>query len=187
MYSRTPDRITSSLFAILALALLVQAAPAGADVFLIVDEALELAWPGCTVERTTVFLTEAQMERALKLSQVDIPTAIIHPYRVLCDGITAGMAFFDAHDVRAKGEVLMIAINPDGTVRRVEVLSFDDHPDYLPRKEWYGQFDGQPLDDDLALDRTIIPTTGATLTSRSTLNATRRSLAFFQVLKEDAK
>jgi len=172
---------------ILALALLLWAAPAGADVYLTVDEALELAWPGCRVERTTVFLTEAQIKRALELSRVDIPSAIIHPYRVHCDGKLAGMAFFDAHDVRAKGEVLMIALNADGKVGRVEVLSFDDHPDYLPRKEWYAQFDGQPLDDGLALDRKIIPTTGATLTSRSTVDAVRRSLAFFQVLQEETK
>jgi Na+-translocating ferredoxin:NAD+ oxidoreductase RnfG subunit len=177
----------SILWAMLALALLLCEAPAGADVYLTVDEALELAWPGCQVERSTVFLTEAQMKRVLELSRVEVPTAIIHPYRVQCDGKPAGMAFFDAHDVRAKGEVLMIAIDPEGTVRRVEVLSFDDHPDYLPRKEWYDQFDGQPLDDGLALDRTIVPTTGATLTSRSTVNAVRRSLAFFQVLQEETK
>jgi Na+-translocating ferredoxin:NAD+ oxidoreductase RnfG subunit len=177
----------SILWAMLALALLLCEAPSGGDVYLTVDEALELAWPGCQVERSTVFLTEAQMKRVLELSRVEVPTAIIHPYRVQCDGKPAGMAFFDAHDVRAKGEVLMIAIDPEGTVRRVEVLSFDDHPDYLPRKEWYDQFDGQPLDDGLALDRTIVPTTGATLTSRSTVNAVRRSLAFFQVLQEETK
>lgn len=173
---------------VLALVLFVAAAtPLAADVHLTVEEALELAWPGCTVERTTVFLTEAQKTRVLELSRVDVPTSIIHPYRVQCDGTSAGMAFFDAHDVRAKGEVLMIAVNPDGTVLRVEVLSFDDHPDYLPRKEWYHQFQSLPLDDGMALERKIIPTTGATLTSRSTVNAVRRSLAFFQVLQEETK
>jgi Na+-translocating ferredoxin:NAD+ oxidoreductase RnfG subunit len=187
MYSRAPAKYISVLWAIIALALLLRAAPAGADIYLTVDEALELAWPGCQVERSTVFLTEAQMKRVLELSQVEVPSAIIHPYRVQCEGKPAGMAFFDAHDVRAKGEVLMIAVNSDATVRRVEVLSFDDHPDYLPRKEWYGQFDGQPLHDGLTLDRSIILTTGATLTSRSTVNAVRRSLAFFEVLEEGTK
>ena len=104
-----------------------------------------------------------------------------------CDGEPSGTAFFDAHDVRAKGEVLMIAIDPDGRIRRVELLSFDDHHDYIPREAWYRQFDGRPLDDGLQLDRKILPTTGATLTSRSTINAVRRSLAYHQVLREDVK
>lgn len=168
---------------LLAAALLpAGAAPASSDVHLSVEEALELAWPGCAVERTTVFLTEAQQRSVIELSGVDLPTAIVHPYRVTCDGEPAGTAFFDAHDVRAKGEVLMIAITPDGTVLRVEVLSFDDHPDYLPRREWYEQFPGRRLDDDLALERAILPTTGATLTSRATVDAVRRALAVQQTL-----
>jgi len=169
-----------------ALALLLWAGPAMADVYLTVDDALELAWPGgCRAEKTTVFLTKKQVARVKELSLVDVPSAIVYPYRMFCDDKLAGVAFFDAHDVRAKGEVLMVAVNPDGTVRRVEVLSFDDHPDYLPRKAWYDQFSGRPLDDGLELDRKILPMTGATLTSRSTVTAVRRALALFKVLEEE--
>jgi hypothetical protein len=71
-------------------------------------------------------------------------------------------------------------------VGRVEVLAFDEPPDYLPRAEWYRQFDGRPLDAELDLRRAIRPVTGATLTARSTTDAVRRVLALHGALAERA-
>ena len=80
----------------------------------------------------------------------------------------------------------MVTVDPAGRVGRVEVLAFDEPPDYLPRAAWYRQFDGKALDAELDLRRAIRPVTGATLTARATTAAVRRVLAIHQVLEEDA-
>lgn len=156
--------------------------PAEARVFLSVDEALELAFPGCQVERTTVYLDAAQKARVEELAGEPVASAIVYPYVATCDGEAGGTAYFDVHRVRTLPETVMIVVSPDATVSRVEVLSFDEPTDYLPRDAWYAQFQGRKLDDRLALKRGIQPTTGATLTAQATTAAARRVLALHKVL-----
>ncbi len=187
------------LIAVLLLATVLTAAsvaaPAGkagaGRVFLRVDEALALAFPECEVERGTAYLTDAQRKRAEKLAGSKLASGIAHPYVALRDGEVVGTAFVDVHRVRTLRETLFVVVTPDGRVKRLEVLAFAEPLDYLPRGNWYGQFRGKVLDDDLNLDRGIRGVTGATLTARATTAAVRRSLALHAVLatpkKDDAR
>ena len=160
------------------------ASPAAARVLITQDEALALAFPGCEVEREPGFLTDAQQERAGELAGAPVTSALVHRHVARKEGRLVGTAYFDTHRVRTLPETLMIVVDPDGTVRRVEVLSFDEPEDYLPRGGWYGQFSGRGLDGELALKRGIRPVTGATLTARATTAAVRRALAVHRVLQE---
>jgi hypothetical protein len=157
-------------------------APPAARVFLTVDEALKLAFPGCRVERRTAFLTPEQLARARKLAGVEIPGALLAYYVATRDGRPAGTAYFDTHRVRTLPETVMVVVDPTSQVTRIEVLSFREPEDYLPRGAWYGQFTGRKLDPELDLKRGIHPVTGATLTARATTAAVRRVLALHQVL-----
>lgn len=163
--------------------LLLGAVPGFGRVYLTVDEALELAFPGCAVEHQTVFLTEAQLAEARELAGEEVESALVHPYVARCDGRPGGVAYFDTHRVRTLPETLMVVVSPEGEVARIEVLAFQEPPDYLPRDAWYGQFDGRKLDAELSLQRGIRPVTGATLTARATTSAVRRVLAVDRVLR----
>lgn len=165
------------------------AAPAGARVFLTAEEALALAFPGCEVERQTVYLTADQLAEARRLAGVEIPGALVSPYRARCAGDggdgsdgTGGTAYFDTHRVRTLPETLMVVVDPEGKVRRIEVLVFREPEEYLPRGGWYGQFTGHALDDGLALKRDVRGVAGATLTARATTDAVRRVLAIHRVI-----
>lgn len=172
--------------AALALTLLVGVGsgsrPASAKVFLTVDEALKLAFPGCEVKRQTAYLTAEQLRRARSLAGVEVPSALVPYYVAKREGRPAGTAYFDTHRVRTLPETLMIVVDPQGKVGRIEVVSFREPEEYLPRGAWYDQFRGQALDRDLQLKRDIRPVTGATLTARATTDAVRRVLAIHQVV-----
>jgi len=205
MCSRTIQRYGAWLLALLAVATVSPAAalapPAsgsppsavagGADgpgatgqVFLTVDEALELAFPDCQIERRRVFLTEEQHARAKKLADVEIDSAIVRPYVATKDGKLVGTAYFDAHRVRTLKETVMFVAAPDNRIARVEVLAFAEPIEYMPRGTWYAQFLGRVLDEELNLKRGIKNVTGATLTARATTEAARRVLALHQVVNE---
>lgn len=154
-----------------------------AKVFLTVDEALALAFPGCAVEQRTVYLTASQLARARELAGVEIRGAMVRPYVARCEGRVAGAAYFDAHRVRTLPETLMIAVAADGTLARVEMLAFREPEDYIPRDTWYDQFEGERLDQELSLRRGIRGVTGATLTARATTDAVRRVLALHRVIE----
>ena len=146
-----------------ALTSLVATSPAPAGkVFMDRDEALELAFPGCAVKRTTVYLDREQVKLIEQRSRVSFEGSMLYPYRAMRDGKLVGTAYFDTHRVRSKRETLMVVVGADGAVGRVEVLAFGEPVDYIPRDRWYGQFDGRSLDADLSLGRKIRGVTGAT-------------------------
>lgn len=158
-----------------------QATGAG-RIFLKLDEALALAFPECDIERTTVYLTEVQRKRVEELAGSKLTSGIVHPYVATREGQLVGTAFVDVHKVRTMRESLFVVVSPQGKVQRLEVLAFAEPLDYLPRGNWFGQFKGKRLDDELNLDRGIRGVTGATLTGHATTNAVRRSLALQLVL-----
>jgi hypothetical protein len=156
----------------------------GGKVFLTVDEALELAFPECEIEHGTEFLPDEVKKRVAKLAKGEFEDGIVHPYVARKEGEVVGTAYFDTHRVRTLRETMMFVVDSEGKLARVELLSFGEPLDYIPRDAWYGQFLGRPLDDELNLKRAIRPVTGATLTARATTDAARRTLALHQVLAE---
>lgn len=174
--------MSSNRALLLALLLGLAAAPCAAKVFLSVDEALKLAFPGGRVERRTAYLTAEQVKGAQALSGAEVPSALVNYYVATRSGQPAGTAYFDTHRVRTLPETLMIVVDPQGKVGRIEVISFREPEEYMPRGAWYQQFLGKALGPDLQLKRDIRPVTGATLTARATTDAVRRVLALHQVI-----
>ena len=166
----------------LALVLLGPASPGLAKVFLTQEEALKLAFPGATVERRSVFLTETEVSEVAHLSGGPRPSALAVAYVATKDGRPTGTAYFDTHVVRTLAETLMVVVSPAGSIARIEILSFSEPEEYLPREHWYAQFPGKALDDELSIKRGIRPVSGATLTARATTEAARRVLALHQVV-----
>jgi hypothetical protein len=180
--------IRRGLIALAVTLALLQARPIEAKAFLNQEEALRLAFPsGTKVERRTAFLTPAQQAAAAKLARATRPPGALVAYYVgIREGRETGTAYFDTHVVRTEPETLMILIDPAGGIARIEVLSFAEPEEYLPREHWYGQFSGKKLDDELALSRGIRPVAGATLTVRATMDAARRVLAIHKLIHEKA-
>lgn len=168
----------------LALLLALLAGAGEARVLLTLEEALALAFPGCEIERRTVFLTEAQLERARELAGVEVASALVHPYVASCPQGEGGTAYFDTHLVRTQEESLMVTVDADDAVRRIEVVTFREPPEYIPRDIWYEQFLERRLDEGLRLKREIRGVTGATLTARATTDAVRRVLAIHRAIAE---
>ncbi len=156
-------------------------APAG-KVFMTRDEALALAFPKCEVKRSTKYLSKADIKAVAELGKVDFESSIVYPYIAKKDGKLVGTAYFDTHRVRTMRETLMVVVGTDNAVKRIEVLSFGEPTDYIPRASWYAQFPGRKLDSELHLKRKIKTVTGATLTAKATTSCARRVLALHNTL-----
>jgi electron transport complex protein RnfG len=147
------------------------------------EEALAEVFPGARFESERVFLTSQQQERAQGIANVDVPSRLIARYVAWRNGTIVGRAYVDTHVVRTKNQSLLVCLEPDGRVLRVEVTAFLEPPEYLASELWYAQYEGHRLDDDLNLDRAIRPIAGATLTGRATATAVRRVLGIDAVLE----
>jgi hypothetical protein len=147
------------------------------------DEALAAVFPGAVVKAERVFLTEQQMADIAEVGEVEIESGLVARYVATRGDTVTGRAYIDTHVVRSKRESLLISLEADGAVRRVDVTAFLEPPDYVASERWLRQFSRRQLDDDLALQRAIRPIAGATLTSNAATAAVRRVLAIDQVLE----
>lgn len=154
-----------------------------AEVFLSAEEALRLAFPQGELARETLYLAGQQREAASRLVGGPVP-GVVTRFRVTMEGKVLAFAYLDTHRVRTLPETVLVILDAQGVVRRVEILRFDEPRDYLPRSSWYRQFEGTNQERPPELGKTIRPVTGATLTAHATTEAIRRVLALHRVLEQ---
>lgn len=146
------------------------------------QEALNLSFPGAQFQRREFFLTEAQAKVVKQKAGVELPGLWIVAYEARKEGTLLGVGFFDTHRVRTLNETVLVAVTPEGRVKRVEVVAFREPQDYRAKETWIRQFEGKALDANLGLQHGIKPLSGATLTANALVDASRRCLALWQVL-----
>jgi hypothetical protein len=167
------------LHLLIAIALGFIALAAPARVFMTQPQALASAFPnGVTYTRQAIFLTPQQLAAAKKESGVDFKDQLVVRYA----GANGAFAYFDTHRVRTLAETVMIVVGADGKIETIDILSFDEPPDYFPKRRWMDQLHGRKLDDDLSLNRAIRPISGASLTGRAIVNASRKILALHRAI-----
>ena len=147
------------------------------------QEALNAVFAGAAVRGDRVYLTAEQAERIAELAGEEPRTRIFARYVARRDGVVVGRAYVDTHVVRTKRESLLISVEADGRVRRIDVTAFLEPPEYVAPDRWKRQYYRRPLGDDLAIHRAIRPIAGATLTTHAVNAAVRRVLALDQVLE----
>lgn len=149
------------------------------------EEALASVYPEAEIAAERVFLTEEQMRRARDLADGEISSALVARYVAVIDDEVVGRAYVDTHVVRTKRESLLVSLDPEGRVLRIDVTAFLEPPEYVASDAWMRQYYGEHLDEDLDLDRAIRTIAGATLTANAANDAVRRVLAIDRVLEQE--
>jgi uncharacterized protein with FMN-binding domain len=147
-----------------------------------VDEAVRLALPKCEIKSAIVYLDDEQIRRARLLAGEPVEQKIVQAFAGYRDGKLAGTAYLDTHRVRTLQETILVVVDTQGRVSRIELIAFAEPREYSPRGAWYGQFLGRELDSELKLKKGIQGITGATLTSNATTAAVRRVLALHKTI-----
>jgi Na+-transporting NADH:ubiquinone oxidoreductase subunit C len=130
----------------------------------------------------TVTLSAAQIEEIGKRAGVPVRVAQQRVLQARAEGRLLGWILLD--EVYGKHELISYAlgINPDGTVRQLEILEYREAYGYQVRTPaWRRQFVGKSAADPVKLDTDILNITGATLSCRHLTEGVRRLLAFTQV------
>ncbi len=166
-----------------ALLIILPISQARAKLLLSQKDALAMAFPGAKVEKKTAFLSKEQTLLAQKRARAKVDSSLWTYYiGRSTGGAVVGYAYFDTVIVRTLPAAIMAAVDPDGRLRFIEILAFNEPEDYLPRKRWLGLFQGRALDDELRLRGAIQGVSGATMTSYVVTQSARRLLAIHGVL-----
>ena len=83
--------------------------------------ALKAVFAGATITADRVYLTAQQAERIAELSREDVRARIYARYRARRKGVVVGRAYVDTHVVRTKRESLLVSLDADGRVRRIDI------------------------------------------------------------------
>ena len=159
---------------------LLAQAPSGSDR---VEEILRRVFPQAErVEKRFVYLTRDQQAEVEKRARVRAVPRLYRFYEVRRGAEVIGYGVTDTHILRTHSETLLIVLEADGRVRQVEVLAFEEPPDYQPSDRWLRRFQGRALDDRLWLGRDVPNVTGATITATAVLRSVRTVLAVWQVI-----
>lgn len=148
------------------------------------EEILGAVYPGATPSAERIFLTEVEARRVKELIGEEVPSPLIAAYRVKQGDSPVGRAYVDTHVIRTKRESLLVCLDAEGRVKRVEVTAFLEPPEYNLSERWYQQYENKSLETDLRLGQSIRSVAGATLTSRAAAEAVRRVLAIDSVVAE---
>lgn len=147
------------------------------------DAALQEVFPDAdAVEKINVFLEKEEQKKIEAIAKSKLESRIFTFYAGRKENIIVGYAVFGSHVVRTKQEVYMVVINPDSSIRQVEILAFYEPEEYLPSKRWFKKFAGKILSDELWPRRGIIAVTGATLSVNGITQEVRKVLAVFKIM-----
>ncbi len=156
-------------------------------VMLTLEETLEqikMSNPGSRMQTETRYLTQSQLQEARSAAGVEVPSAlVVRKVLISSSGKTLEFIYTDTHRVRTHPETLLLRVGPDQELKRIEVLSFDEPMEYLPKPLWFGTFQNKKLTPELEIKGGIPMVTGASLSARSVVEASRRILAIHKVLE----
>jgi hypothetical protein len=165
--------------------IVIAGGPAYATVFLSVEQAQSVLFPGATFQPDTRMLTDEQVKAIERASGVNVRSKQMKVWRVSTGG------WFIVDEVVGKHEYIPFALGLDdrGAVKGVEVLEYREaYGDQIRNPEWRKQFLDKGPDTKLQLGKNIHNISGATLSCKHITDGVQRLLATYElVLKQSER
>ena len=130
-----------------------------------------------------VFLTDEVAAKLQSLARTKISERMVTFYVATAGGKTVGYVILHTQKVRTKNETLVVGLEPDGKIRRIDLAVFLEPEEYAPTPRWLAQFEGKSTKDRLTVGDDLQVISGATVSARSISEAARWLLLAFQEAK----
>jgi Na+-translocating ferredoxin:NAD+ oxidoreductase RnfG subunit len=152
---------------------------AHAKVYLSIEQAQKDLFGATPLKAMPVALTSAQQEQLKDVSSVSYPFQGNRIWK------SADGGWLVVDEVVGKHEMITyaVAISPDGTVRRVEILEYRETYGYeVADDAWLKQFVGKTSGSPIKLGKDIQNVSGATLSSKHVTDGVKRVMALYALL-----
>jgi len=134
------------------------------------------------IEKKNVLLTLAKAEVVYKQAKMKKGGKIFRTFKVIKDEKIIAYAILISRVVRTKDAAILYMISPQGVIESVEVIAFNEPPEFTPSKKYISQFKGKTAQNTLRVGKDIPTVTGATMGARNVTDGARLALAVFDML-----
>lgn len=146
------------------------------------DAILQDYGPNMTIKKKSLLLNKAQAKQVSTQAKAKLTTRIFRTFSIDDDEKRVGHAVLLNGKVRTKNAAVLYLIDTNGTIRAVEIVAFNEPPEYIPASGWIEQFKGKSVKDELRVDRDIPTITGATMSARNIADGARVALALYETV-----
>lgn len=160
-------------------AIVILGGPAYATVYLSVEQAQSILFPGATFQPDNRTLTDEQAKAIEHASGVSVRNKQLRVWRVSTGG------WFIADEVVGKHEFIPFAVGLDsqGAVKGVEILEYKEaYGGQIREANWRQQFAGKRPGTKLRLEKDIHNISGATLSCKHVTDGINRLLATYEIV-----
>jgi hypothetical protein len=171
-----------SRFLLVPFAAIAIVQPAAATVFMSVEQAQVMMFPGATFAADFRSLTPAQVAAVEKASDASVANPQLKAWRVSSGG------WFLVDQVIGKHDYIpfAVALDEQGAVRDVEILEYREaYGGEVRNPQWRAQFTGKTRGSPLKLTKDIQNISGATLSSKHVTDGVRRLIVTHALLFAD--
>ncbi|MDF1880397.1 FMN-binding protein [Sulfurimonas sp. MAG313] len=146
------------------------------------NEAIALVYPENTsFKKKAILLTKKQAKEVQILTQQKLESKIFTFYIIKKDKEVIAYAGLYTNKVRSKTGTYMTFISPTGHIRSIEVIAFNEPPEYVQKKRWLTLFKDKNINDNIKVKESIPNLSGATLSAFSAANTAKLMLAVWHV------
>ena len=167
------------LLPLTALSLTPAAVYAEAKIFISVEQAQKKMFPGQSLKKTPVILTETQIEKMRTASSVRYPFRGDSIWQATDNG------WFVIDEVLGKHEMIVYAvgITAEGTIKDIEILEYHESYGYQVAEEsWRQQFVGKSSSSAIKLGTDIKNISGATLSCKHVTDGVKRLMVMHDLV-----
>jgi len=134
------------------------------------------------IEKKNVLLTLDKAEKVYKEAKMKKGGKVFRTFSVKRGDKVIAYGILISRVVRTKDAAILYMISPKGVIEYVEVVAFNEPPEFTPSKQYLEQFQGKSSKDTLRVGKDIPTVTGATMGARNVTDGARLALALFEML-----
>jgi len=133
------------------------------------------------IHKKSILLSSKEAKEITKLAGIKLKTKLYKTFVAKKDGIIIGYGILALYKVRSKNTAVLSIIALDGKLKTLEIIAFNEPMEYIPSKRWIQIFHDKHLSPSLALGKDIHSISGATMSARAVVKASRIALAVYKV------
>jgi len=137
------------------------------------------------IHKKSILLSAKEAKEITELARLKLKTKLYKTFTASKDGKFLGYGILALYKVRSKNTAILSIISPDGTLKAIEIIAFNEPIQYIPSKQWIKVMHNKRLSPRLSLGKDIPSISGSTMSARAVVRASRIALAIFDVRFKD--